>query len=112
MSGPTLRRADADDEVTIDGLVGDAMSAPRVDGPIGHLLDAAAPAPSADHGTVWSGDGLFRASIPLENLRHARLEQGRLQVPDAPNNCWNVKDVVRIELTDGKRPYSIDLTDS
>lgn len=108
MNGPVLRRPGDPEEIIIDGLVTAALVAPRVDGPIGHLLDAAVPAPPADHGTVWSGDGLFRASIPLDALRDARLELGRLQVPESPTNCWSVKDVVRIELTAGKQPDSTD----
>lgn len=75
-------------------------------GPVADLLAAAAPRPEADHATVHSGDG-YRASIPVHELRRGTLTEGRLTVPDGRTLCWNVKDVVRIELTSGKHADSV-----
>ena len=75
-------------------------------GPVAELLDAAEPLPGADHGTVHSADG-YRASIPVTELRRGLLDHGRLTVPRGRTLCWNVKDVVRIELTEGPRPDSV-----
>lgn len=94
-------------ELTIDGAVGDVTTVERADGPLGAAIEAARPHDEADHGTVHSGDGLFQASIPLDVLQGASLADGRLQVDDAPTRCWLVKDVVRIELTAGRRPDSL-----
>jgi len=76
-------------------------------GPMAVWLRLAGPAPAADHATVTGIDGLFRASIPLEWLERGSLVAGRLLIPDAPTRCWSVKDVVRIELTEGHRPDSV-----
>ena len=76
-------------------------------GPLESLLSLAGPEAGADHATVSSVDGQFRASIPLEWLRRGSLEDGRLSIPGAPTRCWLVKDVVRIELTVGHQPDSV-----
>lgn len=103
--GP-IRRADAPDTIVVDGLVAHRQETPRSPGPIDGLLSRAEPA--GDHGTVHSGDGLFEASIPLAVLRGAALDgSGRLAIDDAPTKCWLVKDVRRIEITDGRRPDSL-----
>ena len=75
-------------------------------GPLATLLGDAHP--DGDHGTVHSGDGLFQASIPLAVLRHALIsDEGRLVLDDAPTKCWLVKDVRRIDITDGRQPDSL-----
>jgi hypothetical protein len=61
---------------------------------------------TADHATVVSRDG-YRASIPLPMLRSGgivTIENGgyRLRVEEGRTLCWNVKDVVSIELTVGR----------
>jgi len=89
-------------QIAIGGAVHHPIELDRVDGPIGPWLGQAGPRDDADHGTVCSGDGLFTASIPLSVLRGASLADGRLQIDDAPTRCWLVKDVVRIELTQGR----------
>ena len=79
------------------------------------LLDLVEPAPGADHVTVSSGDGHYRASIPLEQLRGAGwlfvgVERGgplRLVVEEGRTLCWNVKDVVGLHLTQGPEPDSV-----
>jgi hypothetical protein len=76
-------------------------------GPVSQWIDLAGPVAGADHATVSSRDRQFRASIPLDVLRQGRLEGGRLRLPDPPTRCWDVKDVVRIELTVGSRPDSV-----
>ncbi len=77
------------------------------DGPLLPLLGLVGPRSGADHATVRSRDGQYRASIPLEWLRKGRLENGRLRIPGAPTKCWHVKDVVEIEVTTGSRPDSV-----
>lgn len=94
--------------IHIDGEVAHPFQAPGRDGPVADLLARARPAEGADHGVVWSADGVFRMSIPLERLRQATLVGGRLDVPDAPSRQWQVKDVSRIEVTTGPRPDSWD----
>lgn len=69
------------------------------DGPVASILAAAVPTADAHFATVMSRDGMFRASIPLDALRLGRLRSGRLEVPDAPTRCWNVKDVASLHLT-------------
>lgn len=91
----------------IDGLVAREVERSEREGPIAPLLDEAQPTAGADHATVHSGDGHFTASMPLDFLRKSRLEGGRLWVPDAPTHCWDVKDVVRIEVTAGKQPDTV-----
>ncbi len=76
-------------------------------GPLASLLSLAVPLPGADHATVESRDGQFRASIPLEWLRRGRLVAGRLDIPGTPTRCWLVKDVVSIEVTVGARADSV-----
>jgi hypothetical protein len=91
----------------IAGAVERPLEVHQRSGPLLPLVDLATPTAGADHATVSSRDGQFRASIPLDRLRAARLEAGRLRVPDAPTRCWDVKDVVRIEVTVGSRPDSV-----
>jgi hypothetical protein len=99
-------RSDDDVLLMIAGAVERPLEVHQRDGPMLPLVDLAGPAAGADHATVSSRDGQFRASVPLDRLRAARLESGRLRVPDAPTRCWDVKDVVRIEVTVGPRPDS------
>src|SRR5438034_447046 len=91
------------DLVDLDAESDDDVERPRRtaerSGRVADLLRAAKPVPGADHATFHSGDGLYRASIPLEELGRAELEDGRLTVPGGQTKCWNVKDVVRIEVT-------------
>lgn len=100
--GPPNRR------LTIEGAITQAVECAERDGPLAPLLDAAAPIPEADHATVCSSDGRFTASIPLTVLRRGEIVDGRLLVPDPPTRCWLVKDVVRLEVTVGRRPDSVD----
>jgi hypothetical protein len=102
-----IRKATAPRTLVVDGEVGAPLEIESRDGPLADLLDRAQPLGSADHATVHSGDGLFRASIPLADLRRGAVVDGRVQIPDAPTNCWNVKDVARLEVTRGPRPDSI-----
>lgn len=103
--GP-IRRADAPDHLVVDGLVSTPLDEPRAAGPLAPLLERAAP--SGDHVTVHSGDGLFQASIPLDVLRTASLSaEGRVELDESPTRCWLVKDVRRIEVTDGRQPDSL-----
>ena len=104
-SGP-IRRADAPDTIQIDGAVARPVEAPRTAGPLGALIDDAGP--TGDHATLHSGDGLFQASIPLEIVRAGALDDGgRMQIADSPTKCWLVKDVRRVEITDGRQPDSL-----
>ena len=75
--------------------------------PIVIPCDLVQPDSGADHATVSSADGQYRASIPLEWLVKGRMQDGRLRIPAAPTKCWMVKDVVSIELTEGSRPDSV-----
>lgn len=102
-----IRRADEPRHLTIDGEVAQVLESAERDGPVGPLLDSAAPTDGADHGTVHSGDGMFTASIPLTTLRQGEIVDGRMQLTDPPTRCWLVKDVVRIQLTTGKQPDSV-----
>ena len=100
--------AGADQHITIDGEVEAPIeAAPRTAPTVGELLDAARPRPAADHATVHAGDDAYRASIPLVDLRRGELVDGRLTIPDGRTLCWNVKDVVRIEVTVGPQPDSV-----
>jgi hypothetical protein len=74
---------------------------------VADLLDRAAPGAAGDHATVVSGDDGYRASIPLMELRRGQLDDGRLTIPDGRTLCWNVKNVVRIEVTAGPQPDSV-----
>ena len=101
-----IRRAGDPDTITVSGLVTNEITVGRRPGPLATLLGDARPA--GDHGTVHSGDGLFLASIPLSTLRHAMIsDEGRLLLDDSPTKCWLVKDVRRIEITDGRQPDSL-----
>jgi len=95
------------DELVVDGEVRVPFHAPSRTGVVGDFLDAAEPHPTADHGTVISRDDDYRASIPLADLRRGLLDEGRLTIPDGRTLCWNVKDVIRIEVTTGKQPDSV-----
>lgn len=96
-------------EVTllICGAVSHPLEMVQRSGPLTPLLSLVRPQPGADHATVSSRDGQYRASIPLEWLRRGRLDDGRLRIPAAPTKCWSVKDVVAIEMTAGARPDSV-----
>lgn len=91
--------------------IGGAVDRPHVvtdrNGVVGDLIDAASPLDDADHGTVVSAIDGYRASIPLPDLRRGVLTDGRLTIPDGRTLCWNVKDVVRIEVTNGKAPDDV-----
>jgi DMSO/TMAO reductase YedYZ molybdopterin-dependent catalytic subunit len=89
---------------------------------IGDLLDASEPLGTADHCTIESGDGLYRASIPLADLSESAWlvfsseggplprDRGgpfRLVVQDGRTLCWNVKGVAEVRVTMGREPDSI-----
>lgn len=94
--------------ITVDGEVeAPTDAAPRTAPVVGDLLEAARPRPEADHATVHAGGDAYRASIPLHDLRRGELVDGRLTIPDGRTLCWNVKDVVRIEVTVGPQPDSV-----
>lgn len=100
--------ADADrTTLLITGAVRNPLEMMQREGPMASLIAIVDPAEGVDHATVVSGDGLFRASVPLEWLRTARIEAGCLRVPDAPARCWSVKDVVGIRFTFGAEPDSV-----
>lgn len=107
MSEPRILRRDDTHTLVVDGLVDERVEVTEREGPVAPLLERAGPADTADYATIHSGDGHFRASIPLDFLERSRLEDGRLWVPDAPTHCWDVKDVVRVELTAGKQPDTV-----
>jgi len=96
-----------DPPLLISGAVHTSLELVQRSGPMAPLLDRAAPRVGADHATVSSRDGQYRASIPLEWLRNGALVGGRLRIPGAPTKCWSVKDVVGIEVTVGARPDSV-----
>ncbi len=91
------------DETTLllTGAIAHPFEMMQREGPMATLLDFVVPEEGTSHATVRSGDGLFRASIPLEWLRAGRIVGGRLLIPDAPTKCWSVKDVVEIRFTRG-----------
>ncbi|MGI9577352.1 MAG: hypothetical protein ACR2OH_04060 [Microthrixaceae bacterium] len=91
----------------INGAVAHPMEMMQREGPLRSLLKLVGPDDAADHATVSSADGQYRASIPLEWLLKGRMQAGRLRIPAAPTKCWSVKDVVSIELTEGPRPDSV-----
>lgn len=95
------------DDLMIAGAVDHPLELIQRDGPLAPLLHLASPLEGADHATVRSRDGQFRASIPLDVLRGGRLVAGRLRLPEPPTRCWDVKDVARIEVTVGSRPDSV-----
>ena len=94
-------------ELVVDGEVRAPLRSPTRTADVASLLDAAQPLPGADHGTVIARDDGYRASIPLADLRRGLLADGRLTIPEGRTLCWNVKDVVRIEVTRGKQPDSV-----
>ena len=91
----------------IDGAVERPIELIQRSGPLEPLVRLVEPLPGADHATVMSRDGQFRASIPLEWLRRGRLDDGRLEIPSVPTRCWLVKDVVAIRVTVGPRSDSV-----
>ena len=91
----------------ISGAVDEPRTVTDRNGVVGDLLDAAIPRRDADHATVVSAVDGYRASIPLDDLRRGVLADGRLTIPDGRTLCWNVKDVVRIEVTAGKQPDDV-----
>jgi hypothetical protein len=94
-------------ELTVDGAVEAPQQLANRTASVRDLLAAARPTDGADHATVVSaGDG-YRASIPLADLARGSLADGRLTIPDGRTLCWNVKDVVRIEVTVGHRPDDV-----
>jgi len=93
--------------IVVDGAVEAPFSSPTRTAAVRDLLAAASPSPDADHGTVFAaGDG-YRASIPLAELERGSLADGRLTIPGGQTLCWNVKDVVRIEVTVGPQPDDV-----
>lgn len=76
-------------------------------GGVASFLDATRPHADADHATVVSADDGYRASIPLVDLRRGVLDDGRLRIPDGRTLCWNVKNVVCIDVTVGHRPDDV-----
>jgi DMSO/TMAO reductase YedYZ molybdopterin-dependent catalytic subunit len=98
---PTTNVLHVDGEVESPLVVDDRTAG------LADLLDAARPRPGADHATVHAAADGYRASIPLTELRRGELADGRLTIPDGRTMCWNVKDVVRIEVTTGPRPDSV-----
>ena len=93
--------------LTVDGEVEAPFTTPNRTAAINELLATARPRPGTDHATVHAGGDAYRASIPLADLRRGELVDGRLTIPDGRTLCWNVKDVVRIEVTVGPRPDSV-----
>lgn len=89
--------------LVVDGRVEAPWSSEERSGPVADFLSAARPIDGADHATVVSARDGYRASIPLTDLVRGRLDNGRLTIPDGRTLCWNVKDVVRIEVTVGKQ---------
>ena len=87
--------------------------------PVGALID---PAPAGRFVSFDSGDGLYRASVPVAEacnkglLLVGRSSEGldpsaggpvRLVVPDGDTLCWNVKNVVELRVTTDKEPDSV-----
>lgn len=93
--------------IVVDGEVDEPLTDGPTTGPVSALLDAARPRPQADHGLVHGGLDAYLASIPLTDLRNGELTDGRLVIHGGRTMCWNVKDVVRIEVTVGPRPDSV-----
>ena len=93
--------------LVVDGEVEAPFSTPDRTAAVEDLLAAARPRPGTDHATVHAaGDG-YTASIPLTELARGTLTDGRLVVDGGRTLCWNVKDVIRIEVTVGPRPDSV-----
>lgn len=93
--------------ITVDGEVGRPFVSQTTTTAVADLLSKAAPVPGTDHATVISADDGYRASIPLDDLTRGQLDDGRLTIPGGRTLCWNVKNVVRIEVTTGPRPDSV-----
>jgi DMSO/TMAO reductase YedYZ molybdopterin-dependent catalytic subunit len=93
--------------LTVDGEVEAPFTTADRTAALTELLTRARPRPSGDHATVHSGDDGYTASIPLHDLARGSLTDGRLFVEGGRTLCWNVKDVVRIEVTAGPRPDSV-----
>ena len=93
--------------IVVDGAVTSPCRFESRTVPVRDLLAAARPSPGADHGTVIAASDGYRASIPLAELERGSLADGRLTIPDGRTLCWNVKDVVRIEVTVGPQPDDV-----
>ena len=91
----------------MDGAVDRPWSSEGRTGRVADFLAAARPRDDADHATIVSGADGYRASIPLDALARGELDDGRLTIPEGRTLCWNVKDVVRIEVTVGKQPDDV-----
>lgn len=87
--------------LVISGAVETTWASEVRTGVVGPFLDATRPLAGADHATVISADDGYRASIPLDDLRRGVLDDGRLTIPGGRTLCWNVKNVVRIDVTIG-----------
>ncbi len=90
--------------------------------PVAGMLDAAVPRAGARFVTVESDDGLYRACLPLDELRGKgwlvhklegaplTRERGgpfRLVVPQGRTLCWNVKGVAALRVTAEQEPDSV-----
>ncbi len=90
--------------------------------PVGALLELAGPAAGAGYATFESGDGHYRASVPLADasgkgwlligpdaggLDRSAGGPMRLIVQDGDTLCWNVKNVVAMRITNEKEPDSV-----
>jgi DMSO/TMAO reductase YedYZ molybdopterin-dependent catalytic subunit len=95
------------DGLTVDGEVERPLQFDGRTALVADLLEQAAPRPAADHATVHAAMDGYTASIPLTDLRRGTLADGRLVVEGGRTLCWNVKDVVRIEVTVGHQPDSV-----
>ncbi len=93
--------------LTVDGEVERPLDIEDRSGRVADLLEQASPLHRADHATVHAADDGSTASIPLEDLRRGVLIDRRLTVEGGRTLCWNVKNVVRIEVTVGHRPDSV-----
>lgn len=77
--------------------------------PVGAVLSGVG---TGGFATFESSDGSYRASIPVEIVARQgflilEAETLRLRVVDGTTLCWNVKDVARILVTEGKLPDSV-----
>jgi DMSO/TMAO reductase YedYZ molybdopterin-dependent catalytic subunit len=105
-----------DDAGTVaEGGVGTAV-------PVASILDEVRLDSGAAYCTVVSRDGSYRASIPIADLRSGGWlayalggvplpeDHGgplRLTVAQGSTQCWNVKDVGELRLTQEKEPDSV-----
>jgi hypothetical protein len=99
----------------LPGVDPDRFEAPAL--PAASLLEILDIDPAADHVTVESGDGHYRASIPIDELRRGgwllvgqaedRGGPVRLIVEEGRTLCWNVKGVVALRFTIGPEPDSV-----